>query len=62
VKVAVLGSMHVDVYKPALGGVDYQVRGRAVAADGRKHITEVAMLDPNGETVAEALTVWISLD
>ena len=60
--VAVLGSMTSQLYSPAHAGVDYQVRGRLASIDGRKYNAEVAMLDPDGTTVAEALAIWIAVD
>ncbi len=59
---AVLASMQCQVHRPATAGIDYQVRGRLLSSDGRKHYTEVAMLDPDGHGVAAARTLWIEVD
>lgn len=59
---AVLGLMQCHLLAPAERGVDYQVRGRLVAQEGRKLFAEVAMLAPSGDTVAEARAVWVSVD
>ncbi|MGI9576633.1 MAG: hypothetical protein ACR2OH_00350 [Microthrixaceae bacterium] len=59
---AVLASMQCQVHEPATAGVDYQVRGRLLGTDGRKHFTEVAMIDPDGQSVAAARTLWIEVD
>ena len=59
---AVLASMKCQVHEPARAGIDYQVRGRLLCSDGRKHFTEVAMLDPDGHEVAAARTLWIEVD
>lgn len=58
----VLASMQCQVHEPTVAGVDYQVRGRLLSSDGRKHLTEVAMLDPDGRAVASAKTLWIEVD
>lgn len=60
--VAVLGSMSCQVNEAASAGVDYQVRGRLASVEGRKFSSEVAMLDPDGTAVAEAVAVWIAVD
>jgi len=59
---AVLGTMVVDRRGRAEAGVAYQVRGRLVAAEGRKLTSDVAMLDPDGSAVAVARAVWIIVD
>jgi hypothetical protein len=59
---AVLASMQCQVHETTVAGVDYQVRGRLQSSDGRKHFSEVAMLDPDGATVAAARTLWIEVD
>lgn len=61
-EVAVLGAMRCESYATARAGVDYQVRGRLHSVEGRKHTTEVAMLAPDGTTVAAARAVWIAVD
>ena len=53
---------HVAAGTPVHAGVDYQVRGRVRSVEGRKLSSEVAMLDPDGTTVAEAVAVWIAID
>jgi hypothetical protein len=58
----VLASMQCQVHEPTIADVDYQVRGRLLSSDGRKHFTEVAMLDPDGDAVAAARTLWIEVD
>jgi hypothetical protein len=58
----VLGTMSGRVVGPVFGGVEYQVRARLVDVDGRKHTAEVAMLGPDGDSVAEARAVWIAID
>jgi hypothetical protein len=58
----VLGTMSGQVQDEVRAGVDYQVQGRLVAADGRKLTTEVAMLAPDGTTVGAARAVWIAMD
>lgn len=57
----VLGTMSAQV-GDVHAGVDYQVRGRLVAAEGRKYTTEVEMLAPDGASVAAARAVWIAVD
>lgn len=59
---AVLASMQCQVHESTIAGVDYQVRGRLLSSDGRKHSSEVAMLDPEGRCVAAAKTLWIEVD
>ena len=59
---AVLASMQCQVHQPTRAGVDYQVRGRMLGSEGRKHFSEVAMLDPDGRAVAAARTLWIEVD
>lgn len=58
---AVLGTMSGQVGEVS-AGVSYQVRGRRIASEGRKHTTEVAMLDPDGAVVAAARAIWIAVD
>jgi hypothetical protein len=58
----VLGTMSAQVLAPARAGVEYQVRGRLLAAEGRKKTSEVTMLDPDGEAVGVARAVWIEVD
>ena len=60
--VVVLGSMQCQLAAEAHAGVDYQARGRLVSVDGRKLTSEVAMLAPDGTTVAEARAIWIAVD
>jgi hypothetical protein len=60
--VAVLGSMRCQSYAPANAGVQYQVRGRLHSVKGRKLISEVAILAPDGSTVAAAQATWIAVD
>lgn len=58
----VLGTMSGQVPGEAHAGVDYQVRGRLLASEGRKNTVEVAMLAPDGTTVGAARAVWIAID
>mgnify|MGYP001817288998 CR=1 FL=1 len=60
--VAVLGSMQCQLHNEARAGLDYQVRGRLSSVVGRKLTSEVAMLAPDGTTIAEGRAVWIAVD
>ena len=58
---AVLGEMSLAITNDPMVGVEYQVVGRFAGREGRKLMSDVALVAPDGENIARGRAVWIRL-
>jgi hypothetical protein len=59
--IALLGRLSAELLRPVGSDETLVAVGWPLAAEGRKHHTASALLDPDGETVARARALWIEV-
>ena len=58
---ALTGQLAVQILRPLSGGQQYTIVSRLVSKDGRRIVTEAAILDDRGSRAAVAVATWISV-
>ena len=57
----VTAQLSVDIRGPVRGDGDYQLVSRRTGGEGRKHVTEAALVDAQGRSVAVATALWVTV-
>jgi hypothetical protein len=57
----VTAKLSVDIRDRVRGDGDYQLLSRRTGGEGRKHLTEAALVDERGRSVAVATALWLTV-
>lgn len=60
--IAMTRHIEIDYLKPVPVGIDLQLTGRHVQADGRKHYCEAELANDDGEVLARGKALFIAID